>query len=383
MKKLKFGWILGILLLQACQQTPAPIVELPSPPPLPVIASDQVPSVLTLTQLSASQQAEFTRYLEQPMLAEEPVEERVSRFLTDYTVGFEYISQTLTAEQTMARNQGNCVSLALFAKGLADTAKVPISFRLTYRDPVLDMQQDLLVSANHVRSYLHGVNSTDAQGQFHGGKIISIDYFPEALDYLGPYVSANTFMAMVYNNLAAEALLHHDLSKAMALTVAALTSDPSYPAAINLYAVLLRRAKQPNDARVWYDYGLQLDPTDLSLLSNYQLLLEQVGDTQLAAVMAQRIDALPEGSNPYAWYSLAVVAENQGDTARAIRYYQKLLEKAPNLQPAVKAIVRLFVEQGNLSGANRVVNEALATSYLPEHRKLYEQKKLMLSKLAE
>lgn len=370
--------------LVACQQVPqvtAP--KAPTAPALPQVDLSQVPAPAELTALTATQRQTFAEFVQRDTYRKYPMEERVGFFLTDLTMGFRYDGVTYTASRTMTANAGNCISLALLAKALADEAQVPISFRVTYRDPVLDIQNDLLISAAHVRSYLHGAVSVDENGKLQPENSVTIDYFKDSLDYLGPRISNDTFMAMVYNNYAAEALMNQDLVRAKAFTVAALKLDVGYAPSINMLAVVLRREGQIEQSTAWYEYGLERNPHNIMLLANYQLLATETANTALQQRLQQTLDQLPESDNPYAWYSLAVQAEQQGQSRQALHFYEKLLAKAPYLLPANQAMVRLLLQQNRLREAQSVLKKALEYSYTPEKRAIFEKKLAGLRKLQQ
>lgn len=368
------------ICLVACQQAPT-LTLAPVAPVMPTVDLATIPTPAELTTLTDAQRAALHHFVQQSTYTKYPMEERVGFFLTDLTMGFKYDGATYTASNTMELNAGNCISLALLAKALADEAQVQISFRVTYRDPVLDIQNDLMISAAHVRSYLQGPASADENGKLLPANSVTIDYFKDSLDYLGPRISNDTFMAMVYNNFAAEALLKQDLPRAKAFTVAALKLDMAYAPSINMLAILLRREGQQQVSRQWYEYGLKRNPQNIMLLANYQLLATELGDTALQQRLQQTLDQLPESDNPYAWYSLAVQAEQQGQSRQAMHFYEKLLVKAPYLLPANQAMVRLLLQQNRLGEAQAMLKKALEYSYTPEKRAIFEQKLAGLRKL--
>lgn len=363
------------ICVAACHQVPKTVQ--PAGPIAPVLPDVDLSSVLTPTELTAlteSQRQAFHRFLNLESYREQPMQVRVGYFLSDWTMGFQYDGATYKASQTMAADAGNCISLALLAKALADEAKIPISFRVTYRDPVMDINNGVLVNAAHVRSYLLGSATEDEQGNRVYQSSVAIDYFKDSLDYLGPPISNETFLAMVYNNFAAEAFLKQDLVTAKAYTVAALRVDLGFAPAANLLAVLLRREGQIAQSSQWYDYAIARNPHNIMLLSNYQLLAQETGNTALYQRLEQVMNQLPESDDPYAWYILAMQAEEQGHPRQAMHFYEKLLAKAPYLLPANQAMLRLLLEKQQFRQAQTLLKTALEASYTPEKRAIYEQK---------
>lgn len=379
-------WMMHLLLMcglgsiAGCQQyAPVTIVPTVAPtvamPLLPQLDLSQVASEQSLTTLTAEQLAQVQQFMARPDLAAMTAQERLGYYLSDVATRYEFHSQTTNAQTAFRTHQGNCVTLALLTKGLADAMQVPIRFRVTYRDPVLDIHQDILISAAHVRSYLDPAASSE-----HAEAIV-IDYFRESLDYLGAAIDHAHFMALAYNNFAAEALLRHDLPLAKANTVRALQLAPRYVPAVNLMAVLLRREGEVAQAQQWYQYGLAVEPTNITLLVNYQYLAQEQQDAALVQQLQRRIEQLPETDNPYAWFSLAVQAERRGDTRLAMHFYKKLLAKAPYLQPANQALLKLLLADGKLAEARALISTALQYSYTQDQRQLFEKKQQALSQL--
>lgn len=372
-------WIMHAVLVcwvgltAGCQQTArAPAVTMP---PLPLVDMSKVVTEQSLTTLTPEQLAQVQQFMARPDLATMTPQERLGYYLSDVATRYEFQSKTTNASTAFATQQGNCVTLALLTKSLADAMQVPIRFRVTYRDPVLDIQQDILISAAHVRSYL------DPAEQAEHGEAIVIDYFRESLDYLGSAIDPPRFLALAYNNLAAEALLRQDITTAKANTVRALQLSPQYAPAVNLMAVILRREGQLDQAQRWYQYGLAVDPTNITLLVNYQFLAQEQHDTALVQQLQSHIEQLPETDNPYAWFSLAVQAERRGDSQLAMHFYQKLLAKAPYLQPANQALLKLLLAEGKVAEARALISTALQYSYTNDQRALFEKKQQALSQL--
>jgi len=230
-----------------------------------------------------------------------------------------------------------------------------------------------LLQATHVRSYLDSA-VTDNSIQF---RQLYIDYFRGPLSYQGDFLSDARFKAMVYNNLAAEALLRGELNQAYALVQSSLQQDDQFVPAINLMAVLLRRQQQPELAQQWYQYGLAVAPQQLALLHNYQVLAAQLGDQPLMQQLEQQL-AMADSDDPFELYIQAVQAEQAGREALAISFYQRLQKKMPYLLQANQALVRHYLKHHQYQAARQLLEEALEYSYEPEKRSLLQHKLAVL-----
>jgi Tfp pilus assembly protein PilF len=336
-------------------------------------ATSQVPAIKDLLQLTIEQKQDFLSYFHHPRYADQTPEYRLYSYMQNVLAVFQFSSSTTSASEVMRSGSANCVSLALLTKALADVAGIEVRFRATYREPVLDIRGDLLLQATHVRSYLHSAAGTDSINF----RQLYIDYFRGPLTYQGDFLSDGRFKAMVYNNLAAEALLRNELNQAYALVQASLQQDDQFIPAINLMAVLLRRQQQPELAQQWYQYGLAVAPQQLALLHNYQVLAIQLDDQPLVKRLEQQL-AQADSEDPFELYLQAVQAEQAGQEALAISFYQRLQKKVPYLLQANQALVRHYLKNQQYQAARQLLEEALEYSYEPEKRSLLQHKLAML-----
>lgn len=330
-----------------------------------------VPQIQELLQLSPEQQQDFLAYFHHPRYTHETAEYRLYSYMQNVLAVFRFNSVTTPASEVMRTGSANCVSLALLTKALADVVGIEVRFRATYREPVIDIRGDLLLQATHVRSYLNANPDSSTHRQLY------IDYFNGALTYHGNFLSEARFIATVYNNLAAEALLRGELEQAIALAKTSLQHDDQFVPAINLTAVLLRRQQQPELAQQWYRYGLAVAPKQLALLHNYQVLAIQLGDLSLVRQLDQQL-AQADSEDPFELYIQAVQAERVGREALAISFYQRLQKKVPYLLQANQALVRHYLKNHQYQAARQLLEEALDYSYDPEKRSLLEHKLAML-----
>ncbi len=332
-----------------------------------------IPQIQDLLALTAEQKRDFLNYFHHPRYADQTSAYRLYSYMQNVLAVFQFSGSTTTASEVMRSGSANCVSLALLTKALADVAGIDVRFRATYREPVIDIRGDLLLQATHVRSYLDSA-VTDNSIQF---RQLYIDYFRGPLSYQGDFLSDARFKAMVYNNLAAEALLRGELNQAYALVQSSLQQDDQFIPAINLMAVLLRRQQQPELAQQWYQYGLAVAPQQLALLHNYQVLAAQLGNQPLVRQLEQQL-AQADSDDPFELYIQAVQAEQAGRDALAISFYQRLQKKVPYLLQANQALVRHYLKHHQYQAARQLLEEALEYSYEPEKRSLLQHKLAVL-----
>lgn len=369
--------LIALCLLSACQLPPKPATRDMSAamPPLPALsASDQqaVADYRQLTSLSAAQQADFLAYFQHPSRQHLSAAQRVGQYMQNYLLDFQYQLTTLSASETLAQLRGNCMSLALLTQALAQLAQVEVRFQLSYREPVVDLQQGMLISVNHIRSYLMTQPVEQAGAML---SAVIVDYFPGPTTISGTMLDDKGFIALLYNNLAAEAWFAGQRQLALAHLVYALQQAPTDSLSINSLAVMLKQQGQLSAAKAWFRYGMQQSDVDLALLQNYQLLADQTGDQHTYQQLNQLIARYPaDDGDPFVWFNLAQRAEQQGNTDTAYHYYQRLLQRAPGFLPATQKMLQYHLQHQQTKQAQQLLETALAYSYGAENRQRYQQK---------
>jgi Tfp pilus assembly protein PilF len=382
--------ILGAVLLCSCAQHSEGTAKTPELPQtsehwfaLTADEAGQLPTISDFYQLTAAQQQHFLEFFHAPALQNLPPQQRVHRYLEHHLVNFNYEGKNTLASATMTNMSGNCVSLALLVTTLAQLVDVEVGYRASYAEPMLDFSANIVLSSAHVRSYLFEPDPPDQNNMIVLQRsAITIDYFPGRLDRLGAMLKKEHFEAMIYNNLAADALLAGNLNQAYWLSRAALQRDPNYSPSINLIAVVYRRKGDLLASQQWYEFGLRYSKQPVTLASNYLVLAAQMKNQPLIDRLNNRLRSVDD-DNPYVWFYLAYQAEQENKPADAIYYYEKLLKKAPYLHKANLALAKLQFQLGQPESARRALHEALQYSYEPANRQMYQAKLQALEQLDE
>jgi len=378
--------IFGIVLLSSCAQyadNTGEVLQFPATSEqLFATTTADVPTTHDFYQLSAAQQQHFLAFFHAPAQQNFEPNQRVHRYLEQHLVNFNYEGNNTLASVTLTNMSGNCVSLALLVTALAQLVDVEVGYRASYAEPMLDFSANIVLSSAHVRSYLFEQEppANDAL-MLMQRSAIAVDYFPGRLDRLGAMLRKNHFEAMIYNNLAADALLAGNLDRAYWLSRAALQRDPNYSPSINLIAVVYRRKGDLLASQQWYEFGLRYSKQPVTLTSNYLVLAEQLQQQPLINRLNEKLRVIDE-DNPYVWFYLAYQAERSNDPVNAVYYYEKLLKKAPYLHKANLALAKLQFQLGKPEAARRALHEALQYSYEPANRQMYQAKLQALQQLA-
>lgn len=306
---------------------------------------------------------------------------RIYRYLESHLNDFNYYSNTVIASESLARKKGNCLSLAILTKSLADIAEVDLAYQLVETEPVYKKEGNIVVTSQHIRSVLFAPTQETEEGWFlvFRGRIY-IDYFPTYNTHMLREVDEAEFESMYYTNMAAEFMIQGNDNKVYWYLKKSLELKPNASQAINMMALLHERVGYPDYAERLYQFGLQHATDDLDLLNNYHSLLKKQNRIEDAKNIAQEIGRRND-ANPYQWISLGNTAYNTKEYTKAIRYYRKASELAPYLHEPFAGIARAKIQQKKPGQAANTIKKAINKVRDEQTRKMYRAKLNMLTEL--
>jgi Tfp pilus assembly protein PilF len=347
----------GLFLLIACAGSP-PVedtntVEKAAPSaPLANITlfgpSEPAPPPEALISLTPEQEQNFLDYFHGDTVRRLPAHRRIRDFLANRMEGFSYLDDTLSASQSMAEYRGNCMSLAALTIALGNVVGAETRFQMVNATPVFDRDDRTIISSDHVRSRVYDPDYEPKPGTIVLQRPhVLIDYVPGSGRGIGGRtVSHQEFMAMLYRNLAAEAMLEGNLDKAFTLSREALTHYPDHADSLNLLAVLHRRAGDSLTAEAFYEYAARVHGDRVDILSNLENLLRHQGRIEEADRVESRLARLDD-PNPFHWLELGEQARKRGRPQQALQWYAEALERAPYLHEAHWRMAIAYKELGH------------------------------------
>lgn len=381
----KIMLFLFALIIQGCvtsKTNPQPHITLQPPATSTALFqhSYALPELAEFFYLTEQQQQGFLDYFHSPEQGIYGKEQRIYNYLQNKLIHFTYEGANNTAQLALEKQQGNCMSLALLTSALATLGNVEIGHKLIYQEPLMDYEDNIFVSSDHIRTYLYKEEQQTDPVMRRAALVI--DYFPESTHLTGQSISPSRFHAMLYNNLAADALFEGNSDKAFYLSLEALKHDATFTPAVNIIALMYKRKKAFSEAQQWFEYGAQLQDDQITLLTNYHAFAVETGNQHLAGKINQRL-IHNKDSNPYSWLALALEAERNQHYGNAKLYYKKLLEKAPYLHNANLALIRLYLKEQNFNSAQRLVEQAMQYAYEPARLEFYNAKLSALKQLRQ
>jgi tetratricopeptide (TPR) repeat protein len=330
--------------------------------------------------LREAQKRNFLEYFNDPAQQQTLPHERIYDYLLLTTSDFDFHSDTRTAVQALDSASGNCLSLAILTTALANLANVDAGYQLVDSTPVFERRGNVVSKGIHVRSILYdptwqpeheNVALTKRPG-------IRFDYFPEDTDRarLIGNLSAAAYVAMYYSNVAGEAIAAGDINSAYWYLRESLDLNPENAIALNMLAIVYRRAGDEMMAEQIYRYGIDVLPDNASFLRNYHFLLKSQGRNAEAKSIRQSLSRLDD-SNPFNWVNAGRSALANGEYREAIKYLKQALSFAPYLHEAHALIAVAHLKMGDKKRGKRELKNALENANRESTRSLYQAKLTM------
>ena len=315
-----------------------------------------------LFDLRERQVLAFLDFFHDPAEQATPPHERIHDYLLLATSDFDFHSETRTASQTLDSSSGNCLSLAILTTALANIANVEAGYQLIDATPVFERRGNVVTKAIHVRSILYDPSWEPEQENVEAWKRpgIRFDYFPEDTESarLIGNLSSTAYVAMYYSNVAGEAIATDDIDSAFWYLLESLEQEPENTIALNMLAIVYRRAGDEGLAEQIYEYGIDSLPENVSFLTNYRFLLKSQGRNAEAESISRSLAKLDD-RNPFNWVNAGRSALDDGEYREAIEYFKKALDLAPYLHEAYALMAIAHLRMGNKARGEREMKHAL------------------------
>ncbi|MBU0913702.1 MAG: tetratricopeptide repeat protein [Gammaproteobacteria bacterium] len=283
---------------------------------------------------------------------------------------------TLTATETMAARQANCLSLTILSFSLAQEIDLNVEFR--------DVKIPEYWTQNNGQSLLNGHVNLNVVGGKNINSNGNIDYsiFSYVIDFgmesnRSHFPSAtlkqSQVIAMFYNNKAAEAMVYDRDDLAYTYLKAAIKADPQAAENWNNLAVLYRKMQQLELAEKAYLLSIQLDPVQLNSRANLALLYEATGQTEKAEQLKRQVDS-KRNQNPYYHIMLGDEAFASGHAQLAIGHYRKSLALDKKSSEALFGLAKAHLLLGMTDKAEQYLRSAQRAAPNSSERERYQGK---------
>ncbi len=296
-------------------------------------------------------------------------------YLENKLTNFNYYSETLTASETIQKQKGNCISLAILTQAYAQLAGLKTGFQSVSSEPVYSKESNIVYVSGHFRTKVYAPLDDEVTYLITPGSII--DYFPSRGSFYTGKAHLNDLISRYYSNLAAEALVAKQFNLSYSYILKAGDYTPYDPALYNLAAVLHRQAGDLVGAKHIYQTALQHNIENTNLLHNYAVLAEQLDDQVLLTKLNSQLALAKQ--DPFELLATAINARNNGQYFKARKQLEDAIALAPYLSEPYLELAIINYQQGNEQSSKEWLEKAIELEREDEKRALYHAKLFALN----
>ncbi|WP_105166603.1 tetratricopeptide repeat protein [Pseudoalteromonas sp. T1lg23B] len=367
-----------ILLLAGCKQTQKVEIKAPLERPSSLLNHSiftrlTVENEASIFALPDAERQKFIAYSE----AQKQKNIRADTIIADYLDSsldrFSYDGATHNATDTLTKNEGNCISLAILTQAYANILGVETSFREVATMPVYKKQDQTILVSNHFKTKLYAPPEQDDENWLYAirpGTVV--DYFPARdLVFIGSATYAD-LVAKYYANLATEALLAEQFDTSYSLVSQALEYAPYDPELINLAAILHRRVGDTDTAKKLFEFAVRNKLVSSNLLYSYSYLAQQLADKQLQQDLEKRL--LDNAKTPFDFLQLAEQEIAKERYFSAEEMLKELVVSTPYIPEPYFALAKIYYLQDKKEKAAKYLQYAIEKSEDREKQGVYQAK---------
>ena len=283
-------------------------------------------------------------------------------------------TKTRNASETFHDRVGNCLSLSIMTAALAQELGMPVRFKSLVVDETWARNGNLYFSVGHINLTL-GSKSTNILRKFDGSAQITIDFIPPG-EVRGEHahdLAKETVIAMYMNNRAAEALARGNVNDAYWWSREAITQAPEFLNPYNTLGVVYRRHGNLLEAERVLTFALRQEPENMRVMSNLAVVLNDLGRTADAQLLAARIEKR-QPHPPYHFFDLGQAAMLAKDYSAASAFFEEELRRDEYNHEFHFWLAAAYSELGNLKLSHKHLAKAMEFSTTVKAREMYAAK---------
>ena len=280
---------------------------------------------------------------------------------------------TRNAAQAYAARSGNCLSLVIMTAAFAKALDIPVRYQSAYADETVSQSGNVQFFIGHVNLNL-GEKLIDV-GPGRRNDLMTIDFLPpeEVSGLHTRVVAEESIVAMFMNNRAAEAIVQGRLDDAYWWARAAIGQDPGFLSAYNTLGIIYHRHGNLAAAEKAFAFVLAGEPANTRAMSNLVRLLDDMGRTAEATVLAARLEQL-EPNPPFSYFNRGMKALRDGNAEAARDLFAREVVRAPYYHEFRYWLGIAYLNLGNLDRARKEFTLAKEYATTRNDRDLYAAK---------
>jgi Flp pilus assembly protein TadD len=282
-------------------------------------------------------------------------------------------STTRTASEAFDARAGNCLSLVIMTAAFAKELNLGVRYNAARTEEVWARSGGLLVGSGHV-------NITLSQTYLDPGAWVreaplTVDFLPA--DEIGELpireIPERIVIAMYMNNRGAEALVAGDLDDAYGWTREAILRSPEFDKAYNTLGIVYARHGDLAQAERVFQFELERDPKNATVMFNLAEVLSQAGRQSEAAALRARLARI-DPDPPYYYFDLGVQAMQRNDFEAAKSLFAKEVLRADYSDEFHFWLGLAYFKLGDIDRARRQLRLAIDRTHTHKDHDLYTAK---------
>lgn len=256
---------------------------------------------------------------------------------------------TRTAMDAFQERRVNCLSFSLLYVALARHLKINAQINEVQTPPAWNLRDnDLLFLMRHVNVKIPLLDTRYFLTK-HEDAVVDLEMGRYKSTYSQRYISAALVAAQFYSNRGMELAAEGDVEQGFIYLRKALQEDSQQSYIWNNFASFYTRQNLLREAEVIYLHGLEINPGDLSIITNLAGLYYKMGDRDKAenySKLAQRHRQV----NPYYQYARALSAVDGEDYGNALLHVKRAIELAKDEPRFYQLAARIYAQMGDADG---------------------------------
>ncbi|XQF89761.1 tetratricopeptide repeat protein [Pseudoalteromonas espejiana] len=266
---------------------------------------------------------------------------------------------TLTASQTYANLNANCLSLSILAYSLADYLGIKARFQKVHIPEYWAINKGVNLLTGHINLSIDNEprQNIPATMVYQRDKYLTIDFDPNIRKqrFKTSLLSKEVVTAMFYNNKGALALVNKQYNLAFSYFSAAVKVAPSFSGGWGNLGIVFRQLNYLNEAELAYNYAIALDKNNHTALGNLAVLYTLSNRQQKGQQILKQLDT-KRRLNPYYHVSLGNSELALKNYTLALKHFKTAYNLDSHLHESHFGLARAYYLTGNITLAKNTCN---------------------------
>lgn len=263
---------------------------------------------------------------------------------------------TLTASQTYANLNANCLSLSILAYSLADYLGIKARFQKVHIPEYWAINKGVNLLTGHINLSIDNelMQNIPATMVYQRDKYLTIDFDPNIRKqrFKTSLLSKEVVTAMFYNNKGALALVNKQYNLAFSYFSAAVKVAPSFSGGWGNLGIVFRQLNYLNEAELAYNYAIALDKNNHTALGNLAVLYTLSNRQQKGQQILKQLDN-KRRLNPYYHVSLGNSELALKNYTLALKHFKTAYNLDSHLHESHFGLARAYYLTGNITLAKK------------------------------